>query len=355
MDRQLAGSLGGSAIGATLGGVFDIISNKMNENAEKRAREENFAYNEQAAENADARTRALYSDLYSPAAKIEQMKEAGLNPNLMYGMNGAAGVGGTSSTTGAMGGGTTGIAPHERHFAALESALMAAQVQKTQAETKNIESDTDIKNTTAENLQEQIDAKLKLMDAQTQEAWSKAGLNKKVTEMQIMANEVFEKTKDTQVKITEKQLDSLTEQVKEIKAETEKLGAEKDQIEKLTQPMVDYYINQAKNALADSEYKTALKGLTSKQAEYIQKEIDAYWQHLNNESLEAYAADTNAQANKTRANIEKELSGVQKGTMIANSIIGAIQGAAMAWMLGGKGTVIAKEIKAVRPVVTGFQ
>ena len=63
----------------------------------------NYTYGEKAADASDKRTRALYTDLYSPKAKVQQLKDAGLSVGLMYGNNGASG---TSSTSGAMGTGS---------------------------------------------------------------------------------------------------------------------------------------------------------------------------------------------------------------------------------------------------------
>lgn len=66
----------------------------------------NYNLNERAADSADQRTRNLFNDLYSPKAKVQQLKEAGLNVGLMYGGSGA---GGSSSTSGAQGGSSTGL------------------------------------------------------------------------------------------------------------------------------------------------------------------------------------------------------------------------------------------------------
>lgn len=74
--------------------------NQFNAEEAAKARNETFALNEQAANNADARTRALFNDLYSPSAQMEQYRKAGINPSLML----ANGLGGSGSS-GAMGGG----------------------------------------------------------------------------------------------------------------------------------------------------------------------------------------------------------------------------------------------------------
>ena len=88
-----------------------------------------------SADSADARTRALYSDLYSPEAKVKQLKEAGLSVGLMYGQGGA---GGTSSTAGAQGQGAGGQ-QGKQPIGILQGAelgLMAAQAKKIRSRSR---------------------------------------------------------------------------------------------------------------------------------------------------------------------------------------------------------------------------
>ena len=86
-----------------------ILQNKIQNEQSKQNIEHaaavNYGYGEMSADNAQARTKALYSELYSPEAKVKQLKEAGLSVGLMYGQGGA---GGTSSTAGAQGQGAGG-------------------------------------------------------------------------------------------------------------------------------------------------------------------------------------------------------------------------------------------------------
>lgn len=93
-------------------------------------REENYRYNEMAANAADTRTRGLYRDLYSPSAQMQQLKEAGLSPSLYY----KAGTG-VAGTSGAMGHGNAGL---QTPVAQIGMQLDTAQIMKTLAETKLI-------------------------------------------------------------------------------------------------------------------------------------------------------------------------------------------------------------------------
>ena len=120
-----------------------LINNLNNELQMERT----FGFNERAAKNADARTRALFTDLYSPEAKVKQLKKAGLSVGMMYGQGGASG---TSSTQGAQGGGAGNQqAAHVDLSKQLELGMMQAQIRaleaganKDDADAKNKEQDT---------------------------------------------------------------------------------------------------------------------------------------------------------------------------------------------------------------------
>lgn len=105
-------------------------------------REETYRFGEMQAENADRRTRALYNDFYSPQALARQYKETGLSPSLMFG--GTPGQGGMS---GAQAGGISMQTPYMpmSMIEGVQAANIMAQTEKTKAETKNIEKDTDLK------------------------------------------------------------------------------------------------------------------------------------------------------------------------------------------------------------------
>lgn len=140
-------AISGAAAGALLGAAGSVANSLINWGASaqlgSRARYENYKYGERAAENADRRTRALYNDIYSPGALLQQYQEAGLSPSLMFG--GTPGQGGMQGArgTGAMG-------PMETYtpISLLEGAQAAAlwaQAKKTNAEEKNLNADTALK------------------------------------------------------------------------------------------------------------------------------------------------------------------------------------------------------------------
>ena len=121
-----------------MGGINAAIGAANNAQAQYYTRQNmlyGYQLNEKAAQAADARTRKLYGDFYSPEAQMRQLKEAGLSPSIFYG--GTPGQGGAS---GAMGGTHAMAAPYAP-VSMLEGAQVAnllAQAEKTKAETKTI-------------------------------------------------------------------------------------------------------------------------------------------------------------------------------------------------------------------------
>ena len=146
MDSYIAGSL--------IGASGNIGSTLINQAFAEHNRRRNYYWNEKAAKAADKRQRAQYMDLYSPNAQMQQLKEAGLSPSLMYGNGGGAG-GGTASSNMSMG----ASGPQAPYMSAMESAQIAnlladTQLKKSQAE--NTEKDTELKGQKIINLVSEV-------------------------------------------------------------------------------------------------------------------------------------------------------------------------------------------------------
>lgn len=185
----------GYLVGGGLSAMNTLINNGIAKHRENISRQQNYMYNEFAAENADKRTRALYSDLYSPAARMQQLKDAGLSPSLFYE---GAGVGG-STQQGAMGAGVSGISPQTYGITAAD----AAQFALLKAQKENIEADTDNKRM---HLGEQA-ANIEKTYAEIGQIFADKGLKEAQTSLvssqritQELVNYVKEGTKDFDIK-----------------------------------------------------------------------------------------------------------------------------------------------------------
>lgn len=136
----------GTAAAAGINAAANIgiagMNNMWAAKREKTARAENYKYGEMAADSADARTRALYNDLYSPQAQLQQIKDAGLSPSLFYGDGG-----GISGQAGAQGSGAAGVSPTTFGAPPLELGEIFKTIAETgliNAEKKKIESETNV-------------------------------------------------------------------------------------------------------------------------------------------------------------------------------------------------------------------
>lgn len=157
-----------SAIGAIFaalisGAIAAVSASKTNEQNKQTyldVQQKSHELNEQSADAADTRTRALYSDLESPAAKVGQLKSAGLSPGLMYGGGGSIGTGQVASgaqaapatganlvqgmdISGILGGLASAIgASTNAKKAKSEIKVNEAQAKQMQEQTKKLEEET---------------------------------------------------------------------------------------------------------------------------------------------------------------------------------------------------------------------
>lgn len=120
------------AITTLLGSVF---GNTIAGQREETARTRNYQIGELQAQNADQRTRQLYSDLYSPKAQVAQLKSAGLSPSLMYGAGtGVSGQSGAMSQAGSVMPNVFGLEAQQ----IAQTKLALAEAKKAEAEADRI-------------------------------------------------------------------------------------------------------------------------------------------------------------------------------------------------------------------------
>lgn len=266
VDQMLqydAGSMGINLAGEVASGLGNGLLNLMfGGMAAERNAEINYRYNEMAAKNADKRQRALYADFMSPAARIRQLKEAGLSPSLFAD---GAGAGSMGMQQGAQGQGAAGVGlptnlVNMKSLAELK--LMQAQTRKTNAEANteaglNERGAEEVKNLLLQNgltevhteycrLQNQISAldlyikentkegtinKINadaeaaatnaqrmiydLISAQAKAAVDEATINAKIEEANLINQQIVKDIllKDSQIKLNAKQMNYITAQI----------------------------------------------------------------------------------------------------------------------------------------------
>lgn len=134
--------------GAASAGLNYVTTKQLNkENAELNQQywdiqaQRQFQLNEKAADNAMKRSIDMYNLLQSPSAMVKQLREAGLNPALMYSQGGMGG----SVQQGPQGGATGGTGTPTLGLQQIIDPLTMAQIENINADTKNKEADTEKK------------------------------------------------------------------------------------------------------------------------------------------------------------------------------------------------------------------
>lgn len=258
------GAYGEAAFGAGLGIISSLISNKLAANREATARAENYRYNELSAQNADARTRALYEDYQSPQALLQQYKAAGLSPSLMF-AQGAAGAGGM--TQGAQGSGASGIAPTTYGAQLLEGtqiALMQAQARKTNAEADTIEG----KNARGQaEIKEIIE---KTNNYSLQNAWYEYENARQSIKLGVESS------------IADKQVENYFKQTEYLTEITRSAKVKGDIDEKTEETVIQTVCEQLQNLLADTALKRANKLLANTQSKLAEKQIEDLINQITN-------------------------------------------------------------------------
>lgn len=178
----------GISAGANIFGAW--LGNKLTKEREEEARAENYKYNEMSADNADARTRALYNDLYSPYAQLQQLKDAGLSPSLFYGDGG-----GISGQAGAMGSGASGINPHAYGVPNFDFS----QVSKTMAEERLLDAEARKANAEANMIKPKAEATIANLLADAGYKKAAESVQKAVAAGQILQNYITENTTEAQI------------------------------------------------------------------------------------------------------------------------------------------------------------
>nr|QJB21220.1 MAG: DNA pilot protein [Microvirus sp.] len=264
-----------TALGALIGGTLGLIGTgiqagvQKEENAKNREHELEMlgmqqGYNVRSAEKADERTRALYNDLYSPQAKVQQLKNAGLSVGLMYGTGGA---GGTSSTSGAQAAPASQQAQSQK--SPLENAnlgLLLSQIAVNTAQAKKLEADANkTKGVDTDALQQSIEE-------------SKNRVNKLVTEVENIKlenknkelqnnfdevrNEIQSKTKNFEIDYIKEKWVNIMEQTKKFASEITGLNIENGMKQSLLNAQLENVKANTANIIAKTLLTNSQKQLT---------------------------------------------------------------------------------------------
>lgn len=133
--EQLGQQIGGQAVGAGLGMIFGGLNDKRQLKQQQALMNQQIAGQKEMTDYQRTSQLQMWKDTNYNAQK-EEIKKAGLNPALLYGMSGGGGAtigGGTPSVNGGTAAGQSG----EIQGMAMQNALMAAQIENIKADTAN--------------------------------------------------------------------------------------------------------------------------------------------------------------------------------------------------------------------------
>ncbi len=150
------GAVGAAVVGGLVQGIGMGVQNKRNE----KAFEQGQQYQQQQYQNQmglNLQGHGLQKEMWdytNYGNQMKHMREAGLNPSLMYGMKGGGGV-----TTGSQGGGSAASAqaPSQPNVD-MSTAMMGMQMQLMKAQADNLDAKT---NNEKEGVAKKLDAEVK--------------------------------------------------------------------------------------------------------------------------------------------------------------------------------------------------
>lgn len=265
--------------GEIIGGIaLGLLNNELARSRESQGRQENFGYNELAAENADKRTRALYNDLMSPESLLKQYKNAGISPSLMFG---GGGVGGQVAQ-GAQGAGVAGINPHTFGIDPVAMAqvnLMNAQAKKTEEEAIT---EKDLRGAT-----------LNKIIAETNNIDLRSAGQRFQNKISDIESQIAQATKDNEIEISTYDLLKADREFLILKEELEQ---EKDK-SKITRETADTIIQEEKQKLINLQVQATLMR--------AQKQLAESNIQLNKQEIEGIASEISKNVNMVQIEWEK--------------------------------------------------
>lgn len=287
-------------------------------------------YNEQMAKNNQQRNKDLW-DYTNYENQKQHIKNAGLNPALIYGMGGGGGV----SASGAQGQGVTQPTDRsvemklEQQGLGLQLASIASQValNKSQAEKNKVEAnkiagvDTDVQKATIDNLIAQTSnekVKKGLILGQIRVADAEEELKRN------MANWTKDKADETRwnIKSLQKGIDKLAEEINGMKLDNE-----------LKERTIDNKVKESSLTLQNLMSEILLKGsqrkVNEEQAKAIPAQILQGWEELTKkgkaliiqrEQMEAYVQDV-----FNRYDLGKKGLDIEEQKLIKDVVLGMLE------------------------------
>lgn len=137
-------AVGGGVVGAGLGLLLEDHNDRRQLDQQKKLQDMQIGGQKDLADYQQRQQMEMWNAT-NYGAQIKHMKEAGLNPALMYGMGGGGGQTTGGAGQGQVSGGGAPNGGHEVQGMGLQGAMMAAQIENIKADTENKRADAEYK------------------------------------------------------------------------------------------------------------------------------------------------------------------------------------------------------------------
>lgn len=251
IGTKIAGEAAGAAVGAGMGLLLGGINDARQRRQQQKLQDMQITGQKEMMDYSQEKQLDMWNKT-NYGAQMKHMKDAGLNPGLMYGMGGGGGsttgsaAGSVAGATAAAGGGEIGMG--------MQLALMQAQKE-------NIEADTANKKAGAENTG--VVTETGKVDLATKQETQAATISKAKTEAETAIEEMWLKTNERTISDhTIKQRIELTAQ--------ELIG----QIAKNNNTDADTKKKQAEAIIAEFDAKMTEEGISTKAPWYLKMVMD---------------------------------------------------------------------------------
>jgi len=252
-----------AAISGIIGSSMQNSTNAENLAAAEENREDTQQFNREEADRANQNTINQYNQLYSPAAKYNQLISAGLSPGLFYGT--AGGSGGTASSAQA----STGAAPIPTMInpmaGMMDSLITAASMvqggKKTDNETKKTESEID-----------KITSEIKKIEEETKTEVVSRNFQEVQTQLAKLQLDFENATFEDRVKIVLKQKEELEQTINKTKEEIAGLTIDNQWKNALYQQTYDMNNELKKKYTAEAALTTAKEACAKAEEKLIRQQ-----------------------------------------------------------------------------------
>lgn len=329
LAEQVGGSIPGTIMGMALGGYND----RRQQDQQEALQAIQIKGNKEMTDYQMRKQLEMWKATgYGP--QIEQMKAAGINPALMYGMSGGGG-----QTTGNASGNVTGAAAPiggREVQDIMGMGLMAAQKRLIEAQAKNIEADTQNKPLTGQN----IEASTASLTQGVKNQQAVEALTKVETRLKAIAADIAEATKEEAIQMIDWNTLKALEELDKINRENFIAQATRDNIiDNLNSQLITTLLNN-KAIRAGTTLTQTQTAKTAAETEIIPIQVGSIVSQIMQGWTQLGINQQNADTAEKKYELDKWVNDVSEKTKLTVETIKGIVQAILIKSIGKGGTQI---------------